>query len=55
MMPILSESEFCGATKPVDQCKVCEQLDECAKKLEWIGEIKQMGLQVTAKCNNIFC
>ena len=50
MVPISSESEFSGATKPVEHCKVCQHLDECIKKLEWIGEIKQMGLQVTAKC-----
>ena len=29
-------------------------MDECAKKLGWISKIKEMGFQVTAKCNNVF-
>ena len=33
------------------QCKGPHQLDESAKKLDWIGENKQAGFQVTVKCN----
>ena len=34
------------------QCQILQQLDEFAKKLGWIGKIKEMGFQVKAKCNN---
>ena len=36
-------------------CKDRQQLDEWAMKLGWIGQIKQIGIQVTAKCNNVIC
>jgi len=37
------------------QCKGCQQLDGHAKKLGWVGKIKQIGLQEKAKYNDIFC
>ena len=35
-------------------CKGRQQRDECAKRLAWLGKIKQIGFHVTTKCNNVF-
>ena len=58
MAPISSDFfELSDATKlllVINESGGHRQLTECAKKLGWtlIGEIKQIYLQVTAKCNN---
>ena len=36
------------------QYKGRQQVGGCTKKLVWIDEIKQIGFQVMAKCNNVF-